>query len=148
MPLVEREFELNAPLNGVWNLLNDPMELGKCVPGCEEVSVVSATEWKWKVKFVVGVISRRIDARARVVQKEPPNKLVIKMESVDGDLKAQLGIELASKSVQTTQLRFSANVDARGPFQWVVNQILKSQLDNLVSEFAKCVTAKTSNART
>ncbi len=146
MPLVEREFEVKAPLRDVWELLNNPVELGKCISGCEEVIVVNATEWKWKVKFAVGVVSRRIDARIRLIQKEEPNKISLKMESVDGDLTAQLGIELSNGSGSSSHVKFSANVDARGPFQWIVNQIIKSQLDKLVGEFAQCVSTKLGKA--
>jgi carbon monoxide dehydrogenase subunit G len=143
MPVtVEREFSVNAPAKDVWELLNNPQELGKCVPSCEGVIVLSPTEWRWKVKFAVGIISRRVEARAHLIQIEPPTNITIKIESMDGELAAQLAIEVQEKDTSSSQVKFSANVDARGSFQWVVNQIVKSQLDKLISEFAKNVSTK------
>ena len=136
---------LNAPQQTVWNLLNNPSELGKSVPGCEEVTILSENEWKWKVKFTVGVVSRRMEAIARVVEKDPPKRLVIKLDSIENDFKANLtlGLENAPPS---TRVKFSANVDARGPFQMVINQMIKGQLDKLIVEFASNVSKKLSSA--
>lgn len=134
---------LNAPLETVWNLLNDPSELGKSVPGCEEVTVLSENEWKWKVKFNVGVISRRMEAIARVIERDPPRRLSIKLDSVEGDFRANLtlGLETAPPD---TRVKFSANVDARGPFQMIINQMIKGQLDKLILEFVANVSKKLS----
>lgn len=141
MPLVEREFDVNASAKDVWELLNNPQELGKCVPGCGEVIVLSPTDWKWNVKLAFGVISRRVEARAHLIQIEPASKMALKVESMDGELSAQVGIEVHEKGA-SSRIKFSANVDARGSFQWVVNQIVKSQLDRLISEFAQNVSTK------
>jgi len=127
----------------VWDLLNDPEQLSECVPGCEEASALGADdEWKWKMKFNVGVISRHIEAIARVVEKEPTRKLAIKLDSVTGDFKAQLRLEFAEETPNSTRVKFAANVDARGPFQIVVNQMIKGQMDKLVGEFATNVSSK------
>jgi len=143
MPVtVEREFNINAPAKQVWDLLNNPQELGKCVPGCEEVTVLSPTEWRWKVKFAVGVIARRVEARAHLIKIEAPTSMTIKVGSMDGELAAELAIAVQEKNTTTSQIKFTANVDARGPFQWVVNQIVKSQLDKLIQQFAQTVTTK------
>ncbi|MFI5449403.1 MAG: CoxG family protein [Candidatus Bathyarchaeia archaeon] len=142
MPVVERELLIPAPIQQVWDLLNDPAQLSKCVPGCEEASLGADDEWKWKMKFNVGVISRRIEAIARVVEKEPTRKLAINLDSVTGDFKMQLHLEFAEEKPTSTRVKFAANVDARGPFQIVVNQIIKSQMAKLVGEFAANVSSK------
>jgi len=134
---------LNAPQEIVWNLLNDPTELGKSVPGCEEVTILSENEWKWKVKFNVGVVSRRMEAIARVIEKDHPKRLSIKLDSIENDFKANLTLALESAQ-PATKVKFSANVDARGPFQMIINQMIKGQLDKLIVEFASNVSKKLS----
>jgi len=143
MPLVEREFQLNAPLEAVWTLLNDPNELGKSVPGCEAVTPLSENEWKWRVKFNVGVVSRRMEAIARIIEKDPQRRLSIRLDSIENDFKANLTITLES-APPFTRVNFSANVEARGPFQMIVNQMIKGQLDKLLVEFASNVSKKLS----
>ena len=136
MPLVQREFSVNSSQETVWNLLNNPAALGKLVPGCEEVTSLSEREWKWTVKFSVGVVSRRMEAIARVLEKEPIEHLSIKLDSVENDFKATLTLDLEN-APPSTRVKMSANVEARGPFQMIVNQMIKGQLDKLIVEFAE-----------
>jgi len=95
------------------------------------------------VKFNVGVVSRRIEAIARVIEKDPPKRLSIKLDSIENDFRANLTLGLES-APPATRVKFSANVDARGPFQIIVNQMIKGQLDKLIVEFAGNVSNKLS----
>jgi carbon monoxide dehydrogenase subunit G len=81
------------------------------------------------------VISRRIEAIARIVEKEPMSQLSIKLDSIENDFTATLTLRLEDES-ESTRMKFSANIEARGPFQMIVNQIIKGQLDKLIVEFA------------
>ncbi len=142
MPQISRDFEVKGSLSSVWKALNDPNVLGACVPGCEQVTVISDVESRWKVKISVGVIARRIDAKAKIIQRTEPNQLAIKIESVDGDINGEFRLDLSEKAQNSTQVKFVANLDAKGPFQWIVNQVIKNQLDGFVSRFANCISSK------
>ena len=132
------------PQETVWNLLNNPITLGKVVPGCEEVTILSENEWKWRVKFTVGVVSRRMEAIARVLEKKSMSWLSIKLDSVENDFKATLVLGLENESGSSTRVKVSANIEARGPFQMIVNQMIKGQLDKLIVEFAANVSKELS----
>jgi uncharacterized protein len=122
--------------------MNDPKKLGECVPGCEEVTVLSESDSRWKMKMSIGVISRRIDAKARVTRRVEPSNLDIVLESSDGDLKGKFLIALKAAGDQSTAVNFVADMDAKGSFQWVVNQVIKSQLDGFVEKFNDCISKK------
>jgi carbon monoxide dehydrogenase subunit G len=142
MVTATKQFQIRGDLKSVWSLINNPNELGACIPGCEEVVVVNDTESRWKVKMSVGVISRRINARARVTQKVDPEKLDISLETIDGDIKGKFLIALSPKDLDTTTVNFTADIEAKGSFQWVVNQVVKSQLDGFIDKFNQCVSKK------
>ena len=95
------------------------------------------------MKFTVGVVSRRMEAIARVVEREPMNRLSIKLDSIENDFKAMLALGLKNES-GSTRVKFSANIEARGPFQMIVNQMIKGQLDKLIVEFAANVSKELS----
>jgi len=136
------KFQVNADQISIWNLMNDPVELGKCIPGCEEVIVINETDSRWKMKINVGVISRKIDAKAKVTHRVQPSDLEINLEGVDGDLSGQFIVTLASANPNVTSINFTANINARGPFQWIVNQVIRSQLDSFVDNFSHCISKK------
>ena len=144
MPKISRDFDVGGDVIRVWGILNDPVSLGACIPGCEEVTALSPTEWKFNVKVNVGVISKRIDARATVIEREDPHKIAIKLMSVDRDFSGAFRVELKPKDETHTHVFFTAEVDVKGPFQWIVDQVIKNQLDKMVNEFAERVSQKTS----
>jgi uncharacterized protein len=137
-----REFQIRGSQQAVWDMMNDPKKLGECVPGCEEVIVLGDNESRWKMKMNIGVISRRIDAKARVTRRVEPENLDISLESSDGDLKGRFTINLKSAGPDVTSIAFTADMDARGSFQWVVNQVIKSQLDGFIDKFNQCISRK------
>jgi hypothetical protein len=142
MPKISRDFDVGGDIIRVWSVLNDPVSLGACIPGCEEVTALSSTEWRFNVKVNVGVISKRIDARAHVIERKDPHRIAIKLMNVDRDFSGTFTVELELDK-SNTHVFFTADVDAKGPFQWIVDQVIKNQLDKMVNEFAERVSQKT-----
>jgi uncharacterized protein len=140
--LVTRDFVVQGVRENLWKLLNDPNELGKCVPGCEEVSISGPDESRWKVKMSIGVISRRIIAKIKVTQRDEPSKLKLQIQSVEGDLSGEWTVELLPKPDSTTEVKFSASMKATGAFQWILNQIIKSEMDKMIRQFADCISKR------
>ena len=68
-------------------------------------------------------------AKNRCKGKDNPENgakpLAIKIESVDGDINGEFRLDLSEKAQNSTQVKFVANLDAKGPFQWIVNQVIK-----------------------
>ncbi len=92
----------------------------------------------------VGVISRKIDAKAKVVEKNEGEKtLVVKFNSADGDFTGTFKIRVRDDAgkLGSSTLNLDTEIEARGSFQWIVNQVIKSQLDKFSSEFTRCISA-------
>jgi uncharacterized protein len=139
LPVTTTEFTVELPRAKMWEILNDPSRLGKCVPGCEEVQVLGPEDSRWKVKLNVGIISRRMEARAKVVERVEPSRMVIKIESVEGDITGSWKLDLSELHPGATKVNFVADMTARGSFEWVVNQMIKTQLSKMVSQFVACI---------
>ena len=138
------QFSVSGSKTQLWDILNNPQELGKCIPGCEEVQVIGPTESKWKVKMSVGMISRRILATARVIEKKEPDKLAIDLKSQEGDITGLFTILVEDDASSTScKINLTAKIDARGSFQWIVNQVIKTPLEKFTKQFADCISNKT-----
>ena len=145
MVQLKRELVVTQPAEELWRRLNDPVLLGKCIPGCESVSVIDQDTSRWIVKMSVGVISRKIDAKAKIVERDHAQRaLVVKFNSADGDftgifrIRVRGGDEVGAASCI---LDLDTEIEARGSFQWIVNQVIKSQLDKFSAEFTRCISS-------
>ena len=137
-----REFDTNSGTGILWQKLTDPVALGHCIPGCESVTVIDDLTSKWVVKITVGVISRKIDAKARILEKNDELKtMVIRFDSKEGDFvgKFKVRVEEIMGEKKSSKIILDSEMDARGSFQWIINQVIKSQLDKFSYEFIKCI---------
>ena len=57
------EYLLAAPREEVWKKLNDPAVLKACIPGCEDLDMVSDTEFVVVAKNKIGPVSARFKGR-------------------------------------------------------------------------------------
>jgi len=78
------EFRLNACQAKVWDALNDPVTLQKCIPGCENIEKVSDTELKATIKSKVGPISATFGCSVRLSDLDPPNSYRISGQGSGG----------------------------------------------------------------
>lgn len=139
MPVTTTEFSLGLTRDKLWDLLNDHKSVGKCIPGCESVDVLGPDDSRWRMKLSVGIVSRRIEAKAHVAEKVKPESLVLNIQSIDGDLTAVWKLQLREESPTSTKVKLTADITARGAFEWAVNQIIKSQMSKMVSQFVACI---------
>jgi carbon monoxide dehydrogenase subunit G len=61
----------------VWKALNDPEVLRRCIPGCEELEMISETELKGVVVIKVGPIKARFTGDVTLGDLDPPNGYVL-----------------------------------------------------------------------
>ena len=52
---VEGERSFAAPREVVWNVLNDPAQMAKLMPGVQSFEIQDATHWRAKVKIPLGL---------------------------------------------------------------------------------------------
>jgi carbon monoxide dehydrogenase subunit G len=147
MPLTTTEFLVRLPRGKLWGLLNDLNSLGKCIPGCEEVKVLGPDDSKWKVKLSVGIITRRIDANAHITERAEPEKISLKLQSVEGDITGTWQVQMSEEGQDSTRVKLTADLNARGTFEWVINQVIKTQMNKLVAQFAECISSKSAEMR-
>ena len=48
-----------APVEAVWQALNDPAALKECIPGCESLERTGDDEWQATIAARVGPVSAR-----------------------------------------------------------------------------------------
>ncbi|WP_129782467.1 CoxG family protein [Peristeroidobacter soli] len=66
------EVALPATRETVWEKLNDPEVLKACIPGCEELDVVSETEFVAVATNKIGPIKARFKGRVHLSDMNPP----------------------------------------------------------------------------
>jgi carbon monoxide dehydrogenase subunit G len=101
----------------LWESLNDPEVLQRCVKGCNRVEQVKEDEFCAVFNIRVGPVHKEFSARLNVVETSPPGEyqLVASMDAgVAGKLKGVADVQLEALGSQETRLRYWATVDVEG----------------------------------
>ena len=78
------EYRVEAPIERVWEALNDPEILKQAIPGCDEIVRLSDTELTAKVTARVGPVKASFTGQVTLSDLDPPNSYRISGEGKGG----------------------------------------------------------------
>jgi carbon monoxide dehydrogenase subunit G len=81
---IKGEYQIDASREAVWDALNDPEMLQKCIPGCESLEQVGENEFKAKVMAAIGPVRARFDTHLTLENLNPPESYTLAGESKAG----------------------------------------------------------------
>ena len=141
------DVSLPAIREVVWAKLNDPAVLKACIPGCEELDLVSENEFVAVATNKVGPIKARFKGRVRLSEINAPEGYRISGEGEGG----LAGFAKGGASVKLTEHEggtlLSYNVEAQigGKIaqlgQRLINSTAKKLADEFFTRFVAVVTA-------
>jgi carbon monoxide dehydrogenase subunit G len=140
MTTINKIIQIPKPLSSLWLFLNDPERVGKCLPGCQEVKVLSDSKSYWRVKVSAGIVSKVIEADVWKDVDESKKELSFRIRSKSGDLEGNLRMSLQKTEVEgNSQLNLNFDIRAIGSFSWFINQLIGTQSDKMASQFIECI---------
>ena len=141
---VEGTRELAAPRTTVWEVLNDPAQMAKLMPGVESFEVQDDRHWTANVKIPLGLGGLRMAMNFDKVEEREPEyaKLVAKGTGVGAMLNMETQFHL-SESGDGTSMRWEADVRIAGPVgsmgQRVLQPIVNQQVGNVLTALERQV---------
>ena len=67
------EQRVEAERQAVWDALNDPDVLARCIEGCEAMSRVAEDTFHARIRARVGPLSATFEAEIKLADLDPPN---------------------------------------------------------------------------
>lgn len=81
---IRGEYQIGSGRERVWQALNDPQMLQKCIPGCESLEMVSDTQLTATVMATVGPVKAPFKTRLTLEDLDPPQSYTLVGESKAG----------------------------------------------------------------
>jgi len=75
------EYQIGASREAVWQALNDPEVLKKCIPGCESLERISDTEFAAAVVAAIGPVRATFNTALSLEDLKPPHSYRLVGES-------------------------------------------------------------------
>ena len=141
---VEGTKELSASRDVVWQVLNDPAQMAKLMPGVEGFEIQDDRHWRAKVKIPLGLGGLRMTIDFEKVEERAPEfaQLNAKGNGVGAIMNMQTQFHLAEAGTGTS-MRWEADVKIAGPVgamgQRVLQPIINQQVGNVLTALEKQV---------
>ncbi|WP_024588565.1 carbon monoxide dehydrogenase subunit G [Aliihoeflea sp. 2WW] len=147
--IIEGEEKIEAPVQKVWEALNDPEILRECIPGCESLDKKSDTEMAAVVSLKIGPIKARFNGEVQLVNLNPPHSYTIQGEGkggIAGFAKGGADVSLKEDG-DATILTYAAKADVGGKMAQLGSRLITSTSKKLAGEFFSNFNAKVSGSR-
>ncbi len=131
------EYTIPAPREDVWKALNDPDVLEACIPGCDELEMVSPTEFNAKVTTKIGPVKAKFKGTVKLSDINAPESYRISGKGeggIAGHAKGGADVRLAETEGGTV-LTYVANAQVGGKLAQIGSRLIKSTSRKLADKF-------------
>ncbi len=133
---IQGAYTLPGNPQQVWELLNDPERLAKCLPGCERLEPAGPDRYKVAIKFALAAFSGAYSGSVELSEKKPPKTMRMRVEGkgTPGFLKAEGRLELAGRNGQT-EVRYDGDAQVGGLIAAVGQRMIEAAARKILQQF-------------
>jgi uncharacterized protein len=145
--VIEGEERISAPVQKVWEALNDPDILKECIPGCESLEKRSDTDLAAIVVLKIGPIKAKFTGAVTLKNLNPPHSYTIEGEGkggIAGFAKGGADVTLDADGADVTVLKYAAKADVGGKIAQLGSRLITSTSKKLAGEFFSTFNEKVS----
>ena len=131
----------------MWEAINDPQILERCIPGCQSMAKTDDTHFEAAVKLRIGPVSATFKGKVALEDLDPPHRCVLTGEGqggVAGFAKGSAEVLLAPEGTGTA-LAYTAKASVGGKLaqigQRLVDGAARQIADDFFANFAEAVGA-------
>ena len=146
----EKEVEILAPREKVWNFIWDVNRFIACVPGCKEAKTIEEGK-KYSATMIekVGPFKVEFPTSIEVIERQELTHIKAQASGADNKIgsrmKLDLDVNLREQDGKTI-VNFVAGVDILGKLAALGHGIIKRKADQVLDEFAQAVKKKLEGA--
>jgi uncharacterized protein len=142
--IVSGTKELAAPRATVWDVLNDPAEMAKLMPGVESFEVKDDRHWTARVKVPLGLGALAMTMNFERLEERPPEFASMRSKGTGvGALMDMTTSFTLTEAGERTSMAWEADVKIAGPVgamgQRVLQPIVNQQVQQVLNALEKRV---------
>lgn len=144
-------YTIPASRDVVWDALQRPEVLSRCIPGCEALEQTETGGFEGKVKLKVGPVRATFAGIVTLTEQMPPASLVLVGKGKGGVAGFASGSSTVhlTETADGTELTYAATAKVGGKMAQLGSRLIKgtvqSMADKFFSEFCETVTAQELN---
>lgn len=137
---IEERFTVEAPVEAVWDFLQDIPRVAGCLPGLESVRQTGPDAYTAEFKVSVGPVKASFAGKAAIVERVPPEKVEARIEGQDPGSATTVKADFSGTLSQVeggTQVEVVMDVAIRGRLAQFGSAVILATSRKLTSMFAE-----------
>ena len=141
---IEGSHKISAPRERVFEALNDPAVLQKCIPGCEQMEKTGDNQYKANLTAGVGPVKGVFTATVSLQDIVAPEhyKLVVEGKGQPGFVKGSGELNLKDAD-GATEIQYTGDVNVGGLIASVGQRMIQAAANMLAARFFKTLETET-----
>ena len=140
---VDGSYTFAAPRQEVWDALQAPDVLAKCIPGCESFQPAGEDAYEVKLKIGVGPIVGSYSSRMSISEKQPLDsyRLIVEGGGMMGTARGEALLTFSESGGETT-VKVEADGQVTGVVARVGQRMMGSASKMLMKQFFDCLKSR------
>ena len=128
---------LESPVDKVWEAIQDPAVLARCLPGCESLAVIGEDRYAMSVTAGVAAIKGTYAGEVSLSDKVAPNSLTMRASGAGapGTIDADVKVQLVPSAGGGTDLSYDADASVGGAIGGVGQRMLAGVTKKMAGQF-------------
>jgi uncharacterized protein len=138
---VSGTYSLPVEPDRAYQLLQDPAELARAMPGCESLEQIGPDEYRLRLKVILASLTGSFEGSVRISDPSPPSsfRLMVEGSGRIGFLKGEGVLRLApahaSTEVRATQITYDGEVQVGGTLAAVGQRMVDGASKMMIKRF-------------
>ena len=131
------EFTVPATRAAVWEALNDPETLSRCIPGCESITRTSDTQFDAEMRAKIGPVKAKFTTTIELSDLDPPNSYTLSGQGKGGAAgfaKGSARVQLES-AADGTKVIYTADMQVGGKLAQIGSRLVSGAAKKIADQF-------------
>ncbi len=131
------EYRIGSSREAVWQALNDPEVLAKCIDGCQSMEKLADDEFAAIVRAKIGPVSATFKANLKLTDLVPPESYSLNADIKGGPAGFGKGVAKVALAVDgdATMLRYNVNASVGGKLAQVGSRFIDAAARKMANDF-------------
>lgn len=139
-------IQIAAPMEAVWRVVIDPLDLAACVPGVSDVRQVDARTFEGTIQVAVGPIDGHFSFRSVMTRTDVPGDLVVEVEGTDSmthsRVVAHIEVALSPDATDLTTVVYAATIATKGRLAIIGDMVMRATAGVVIGQVTRCLRSR------
>ncbi len=124
------------PPEKTYQMMQDPLVLARCMPGCEALEKIGEDEYKMKMKMALASLSSAFDGKVKITDQTPPSsfRLLVEGSGKIGFMKGE-GLLKLTQQGEGTEVAYEGDVQVGGTMAAVGQRLIDATAKMMIKRF-------------